>query len=221
MTDSTKGRRRCSALGCQQYVEEGNHWSDLCHKHAARKYRTGTAGANPMVKGDLKKYREQIDRTLDRYACSKAVHAAVLIADDYLHWRPRSDFTNHYTLADQMKRLRTHARPTTAREFLQRSCEVWALQAFDQRFDTTELLAISMARGVLMLRGQGTFRPGRPLLRLLGDQLVEDLGKFCAGVCLKIEADHQMRVNAKRAFESWAIAGQPGSLPKPAQGRAG
>jgi hypothetical protein len=145
----------------------------------------------------------------------------VLIADDYLHWRPRADFSNHYKLADQMQRLRTHARPTTAREFLQRCCEVWALQAFDQRFDTGELLRISMARGVLMLRAQGTFRPGRPLLRLLGDQLVDDLGKFCAGVCLKIEQDHQTRANAKRDFESWAIAGQPGSLPKPSKGRAG
>ena len=159
-----------------------------------------------MKKGELAQYRKRISFVLDKYATSSAVSAAVMLADDLLNWKPRADFTNHYRLATQMTRLREAG--CTAREIIQRVAEVWSLQAFDQRFGSERELEYALARAVLMLRSQGKWRPSGPLLRLLGSELHEALGKFAAGVCWRIERDDEVRAGAKKAFDSWAMRGE-------------
>lgn len=198
----------CSVTGCRQPVSR-YPWSALCDKHSARQYRTGTTRLDSMRRGELAKYRERISFVLDKYGSSKAVDAAVMLADDFLQWKPRGDFTNHYRLAAQMQRLKEGG--CTAREFLQRVCEVWALQAFDQRFANERELLFALSRGVLYLRPQGTSRPAGPLLKLLGRELLADLGKFAAGVCMRIEKDDEVRAGAKKAFEQWTMRGEEGT----------
>src|SRR6185437_13247230 len=95
----------CAATGCTQLVH-GAPWSNLCRKHAARQYRTGSLLLDTVRRGELAKYRERISFLFDKYACSKPVTAAVMVADDLLNWRPRMGFTNHYRLAANMERLR-------------------------------------------------------------------------------------------------------------------
>ena len=158
-----------------------------------------------MKRGELATYRDRISFVLDKYACSNAVTAAVMVADDLLNWRPRADFTVHYRLAEEMRRLRDGG--VTARQMLQRVSEVWALQAFDGRFGSERELRVSLARGVLLLRPLGK-RPYGPLLGLLGRELQEDLGKFAAGVCWRIEEDAKVRAGARKAFDQWAMRGE-------------
>lgn len=158
-----------------------------------------------MKRGELATYRDRISFVLDKYACSNAVTAAVMVADDLMNWRPRADFTVHYRLAEEMQRLRSGG--VTAREILQRIAEVWALQAFDQRFASERELQVSLARAVLLLRPLQK-RPYGPLLRLIGRELQEDLGKFAAGVCWRIERDAEVRAGAKKAFDQWAMRGE-------------
>lgn len=195
----------CTVTGCTRPVS-GIPWSTLCATHGQRQYRTGSTRLDTMRRGELAKYRDRISFVLDKYACSKAIEAAVMLADDFLQWRPRADFTNHYKLASHMQRLKDGG--CTARELIQRVCEVWALQAFDQRFADERELMYAMARSVLMLRSQGKTRPAGPLLRLLGRELLEDLGKFAAGVCMRITQDDEVRAGAKRAFEQWSMRGE-------------
>ncbi len=202
---TTETTTLCSVTGCSRAVE-GAPWSTMCSKHAMRQYRTGTTGANPMKRADLAIHRKRISFVLDKYGRSKAVAAAVMLADDLLNWRPKHDWTVQYTLAEQMQRLRDGG--VTAREVLQRVCEVWALQAFEQRFDGERVLEYGLARAVLMLRGQRTWRPAGPLLRLLGRELREAFGKFAAGVCWRIEEDDKVRAGAKQAFDQWAMRGE-------------
>lgn len=156
---------------------------------------------------ELKRYREKIQQVLAKYHDSKPVQIALTLADDLLVYRPRADFTKHHRTAEQMKRLRNGG--ITARDVLQRICEVWALQMFDQRFEDVKVLENALARHLLQLVPQGTYRPPGTLLRYLGSMLAEDFGLFCTGVCRQIDRDAEARRDARKVFnEGWAIRGE-------------
>ncbi|HEX4049913.1 MAG TPA: hypothetical protein VHY19_03425 [Steroidobacteraceae bacterium] len=158
-------------------------------------------------RGELKRYRDKIQQVLAKYHDSKPVQTALMIADDLLNYRPHADWTKHHRCAEQMKRLRDGG--ITARDVVQRAAEVWALQQFDQRFETRKVLDNAMARHLLQLVPQGTYRAPGTLLRYLGEMLTDDLGLFCTGVCRQIERDDAARRDARRTFnDGWAIRGE-------------
>jgi hypothetical protein len=199
-------RTTCAAPGCSKPVH-GSPWSSLCDRHATLQYRNGSPQARSLRNSALQQHRERIARALSKYQNSSAVKHAVMLADDLLSFRPRHGFGVEERLQAQMLRLRGEG--VTARELLQRVTEVWALQAFDQRFDSERELDHAMARAVLKLRPMRTWRPAGPLLRHLGREIREELGRFCAGLCMRLDADDEVRVQARKAFETgWTMDGE-------------
>jgi hypothetical protein len=197
---------KCAVPDCPKPVH-GLPWSRFCRKHNKHNNRFGAPTVRATRAGELRRHREPISRVLAKYGHSKAVQAALHIADDILLYRPRADFTVHYQIQEQMTRLRTAG--VTARELLQRVCEVVALQMLENRFESERVFTYSLARHVLQLRSQVKWRPTGVLLRYLGTVLREELGVFPYGVLQRIERDAEARKDAKRAFESgWTIQGE-------------
>jgi hypothetical protein len=197
---------KCAASGCPRAVV-GAPWSLYCRKHNKQANRYGAPNVNTSTRGELRRYREPISRVLAKYSESDAVQKALHVADDILLYRPRADFTVHYKIQEQMRRLR--AEGVTARELLQRVCEVVALQMLDNRFENERVFTYALARHVLQLRSQKTWRPGGVLCRYLGALLRDELGVFPHAVLRQIEKDAEARRDAKRAFETgWQIRGE-------------
>ena len=203
---STPPRTTCAALGCSRPVT-GHPWSAYCSTHGMKICRNGAPHARALKHAELMRHREPVARTLAKYLESSAVKSALMLADDVLTFRPRHDFGYENEMREQMLLLRDHG--VTAREVLQRVCEIWCLQAFDQRFSTDRELHHALARGVLKLRRWGLWRPGSRLLRSLGRELQEQLGTFATGLYMQIEKDHEVRAQAKKNFETgWTIRGE-------------
>ena len=196
----------CVYSGCPRPIA-GVPWSNYCAKHAMRIFRNGSPDGRSVKQAELKLHREPVARALARYQDSDAVKAALLATADVLTFRPQHEFTYLRDTATQLGKLVNQE--VTPREVLQRTCEVWALSHFNQRFESGRELHHALAWGVLKLRPLHKFCPSGHMLRFLGGELQENLGRFAAGLCLKIEADSELRAKAKKAFETgWTLKGE-------------
>lgn len=197
---------KCAVSGCTRSATSFP-WTRCCLMHARHANRYGSPTVRATRRHELKRYREQIREVLAKYHNSAPVQAALTIADDLLNYVPRRDYTKHHRCAEQMKRLR--AGGITAKDILQRVAEVWSLQMFDHRLEDRKVLDNAMARHLLQIVPQGTYRPQGTLLRYLGAMLTDDLGLFCTGVCRQITKDAETRATARKVFDrGWAIAGE-------------
>lgn len=202
-------RTICAVDGCTRPTN-GAPWGALCATHAARQYRHGSPHARALPDRFIREHREPIAKALARYRNSDAVRSAELVAADLLNFRVRSALSApQRATEEQMARLRNGG--VTPRDLLQRVCEIWALQARDSRFDDSRELHHALARAVLRLRPMRTWRPGGPLLRFLGNEILEELGTFAAGLCARIEHDAEVKRQAKKSWETgWTLDGKGG-----------
>jgi hypothetical protein len=171
------------------------------------------ARGHPTVKVprhlEYRRYRDPVAKALAKYERSKAVQAALAVADDLLTYRPRMDYKNHQQLAEHMAFLREGG--VTAKEILQNVCETAAMRMLGRRLEEERAFDYVLARRVLMLRPRatrrpGAWRPGGPLLRYAGNLIREEFGVFPYGLLAKLEADDEARAQAKEAFRTgWAV----------------
>lgn len=200
-------RTTCAVAGCTKPVTQVP-WSALCNRHAHINHRHGNPLAKALTLREMRRHQERVARTIAAYLNSSAVKAALIVAADLLNYRPRHDFGWENETQKHMQRLASQG--VTPRELLVRVCSVWALQAFDARFNDGKELDYALARAVLRLRSAGQrFRPGGKLLKYLGREIREQLGKFCVGLCKRVEQDDQRRAAAQQAFSNgWHLEGE-------------
>ncbi len=201
-------RTHCAVDGCGQQVKS-KPWSKHCEHHHSHARLYG----HPTVKVprhlEYRRYRDPVAKTLAKYDRSKAVQAALAVADDLLTYRPRMDYKNHLQLAEHMAFLREGG--VTAKEILQNVCETTAMRMLGRRLEEERAFDYALARRVLMLRPraarrEGSWRPGGPLLRYAGNLIREEFGAFPYGLLAKLESDDEARAVRKEAFlTGWTV----------------
>lgn len=183
----------CSAPRCGRPRDS---WHAFCGLHAKRQYRHGHYSVREGIReASLQPYREWVDEGLRKYTGSKAVQAALQLADSVLHYEPTNGYTFQRQLASMMQGLRDHG--VTPYDVLLRVCMFHA--AFDEyreRFHGAQRAEdLALARIVMRLTPlarKGRRWPSRALA-LLGATLREDLGAFAVTLIRRLQQDAEAR----------------------------
>ena len=175
-------------------------FSRFCPKHAHRYYTSGHPEALALRDIDLARHRRAIAQALADLSTSPAVRAAYKEAALALEFRAgplASKYERQWEAA--MRRLR--AARTTPGEFLQRVCEVLAIEA-DHFFPDLRSVQFALAREVVKLQPLNGERPSAQMLARGGELLHGTFALFAARLLPAAEVNRAEAQRRREAMES-------------------